>query len=223
MMYQDDFGSAAEPRQFIKQRLLERQQQPGLHFITAPKRGYLCNSSWGRSWCVHVESFSLWQGASRSGRSLLRGGHLYNLNFAGEKLLASLCCERDYEVEIRALPPEEECLQQLEQRILGSACLAELLQGHIGQTLLDELGALGLFPQWHELRFSCNCDDWGDVCSHVAAAMYAAAVVIENNPQLYFNWRGIDVAKLAKASLQQHNNSSQDDAWLAQVFNIEIA
>ncbi len=52
--------------------------------------------------------------------------------------------------------------------------LVELLQGRLAKGVMDRVcrEGDGLFPAPKEIKFSCSCADWADMCKHAAAVLY---------------------------------------------------
>src|SRR5262249_39437876 len=54
----------------------------------------------------------------------------------------------------------------------------------------------GLFPQPSEIKLSCSCPDWADMCKHVAGALYGIGARLDTEPRLLFELRGVDESEL---------------------------
>ena len=54
----------------------------------------------------------------------------------------------------------------------------------------------GLFPAPSEIKMSCSCPDWADMCKHVAATLYGVGARLDSDPDLLFALRGVDRAEL---------------------------
>jgi len=54
----------------------------------------------------------------------------------------------------------------------------------------------GLFPSPGEIKLSCSCPDWADMCKHVAAVLYGVGARLDEKPQLLFVLRGVDEKQL---------------------------
>ena len=80
--------------------------------------------------------------------------------------------------------------------------LVELLQGRFSKGVMERvcLPGKGLFPTPKEIKLSCSCPDWADMCKHVAAVLYGVGARLDASPELLFILRGVDHAELvAKA------------------------
>jgi uncharacterized Zn finger protein len=111
--------------------------------------------------------------------------------------------------------------------------LIELLQGRLAKGVMDRVcrEGDGLFPSPEEIRLSCSCPDWADMCKHVAAVLYGVGARLDQNPELLFVLRGVDqnelLASAGPGTLLPTNAASSaqklDDANLAALFGIEMA
>ena len=53
-----------------------------------------------------------------------------------------------------------------------------------------------------EIRSSCSCPDWANPCKHVAGVYYHVASLLDRDPLLLFEFRGMDRAQLLQAVSQ---------------------
>ena len=74
----------------------------------------------------------------------------------------------------------------------------ELLQGRLAKGVMDRVcrEGDGLFPAPNEIKLSCSCPDWADMCKHVAAVLYGVGARLDEKPQLLFVLRGVDESEL---------------------------
>src|SRR4030095_3487692 len=81
--------------------------------------------------------------------------------------------------------------------------MLELLQGKLS----DQVMAIvtdrrhGLFPQPGESALDCSCPDWGSMCNHVAAVLYAVGSRLDSQPELLFLLRDVDAQELIAAEV----------------------
>src|SRR6266550_4224768 len=76
--------------------------------------------------------------------------------------------------------------------------LVELLQGRLAKGVMDRVcrNGDGLFPTPDEIKLSCSCPDWADMCKHVAATLYGVGARLDEAPRLLFVLRGVDEGEL---------------------------
>jgi uncharacterized Zn finger protein len=111
--------------------------------------------------------------------------------------------------------------------------LVELLQGRLSKAVMERVcrEGDGLFPMPGEIKLSCSCPDWADMCKHVAAALYGAGARLDEKPQLLFVLRGVDESELLAAAGQDLARTTAvpgaakilDDNDVAALFGLEMA
>ena len=113
--------------------------------------------------------------------------------------------------------------------------LPELMEGNFPKALSDIFMARGegLFPSMDEIKLSCSCPDWADMCKHVAATLYGIGARLDENPMLFFTLRNADVNELISQAVDDQtqkllkiaeNKSARvlDDMDLEDMFGIEL-
>ena len=117
---------------------------------------------------------------------------------------------------------------------LGSvSSLVELLQGRLAKNVMERvcLEKDGLFPSPREIKMSCSCPDWADMCKHVAAVLYGAGARLDIAPDLLFTLRGVDRSELivdAGADLPMTRTGVPKERLIAEgdvgaLFGVEMA
>jgi uncharacterized Zn finger protein len=89
----------------------------------------------------------------------------------------------------------------------------------------------GLFPSPDEIKLSCSCPDWAEMCKHAAAALYGVGARLDEKPQLLFVLRGVDESDLFArtgegmplADAAPSTASRLDDSEVAALFGLEMA
>ena len=229
----DAYDEARQRRETLNTEL-ERRRKKGevLEPLVAPRgTAHLVRNFWGKAWCRHLESYQDYESRLPRGRSYLRQGNVYNLTVEPGVVSAQVAGSRLYEVQvtIRALAkPDWKDLQDACAGQVGS--LLDLLAGKLGDGVLRVVADpdRGLFPRPGEIRFSCNCPDWADMCKHVAAVLYGVAVKFDNDPALFFRLRGVDPMEIISAGAQTAlgsppaGGSGLDNADLSALFGIDL-
>jgi uncharacterized Zn finger protein len=88
----------------------------------------------------------------------------------------------------------------------------------------------GLFPAPKEIKLSCNCPDWADMCKHVAAVLYGVGARLDEKPALLFELRGVDENQLLANAGQELSLTKAvpattkvlDDGDVAALFGLEM-
>jgi uncharacterized Zn finger protein len=154
---------------------------------------------WGRAWCDNIEAYSDFYSRLERGRSYLRSGAVLDLQITAGVVKARVLGSRMYDVEVKIGAVPKQRWAEVCGRCSGEiASLVDLLQGRLSQRVMAHMCGResGLFPVPQEIRFSCSCPDWADMCKHVAAVLYAIGARLDQRPQLLFALRGVDENEL---------------------------
>jgi uncharacterized Zn finger protein len=156
-------------------------------------------SFWGKSWCSNLERYSDYESRLPRGRSYLRNGSVVDLQIAKGHVAAKVAGSQLYSVEVTIAPVAVSRWKSICRDCAGTIdSLVELLQGRLAKGVMDRVcrEGDGLFPTPSEIRLSCSCPDWADMCKHVAAVLYGVGARLDENPQLLFVLRGADESDL---------------------------
>lgn len=183
----------------------------------------LAKNAWGSAWMRQLayceqEGFSL-----AAGRSLLRHGCVLDVKLTAGEIHALVSGEEIYELHLQLDYPDAEKLEKLRERC-GSQIdsLVSLLEGKVDAAVMQQLcePEEGLLPLPHEWHMDCNCPDWNEPCAHLAAAIYAAGCLIDEEPRLLFTLRGLKPEFFCE--LPKADAADFDAASLADTFGIDI-
>lgn len=192
---------------------------------------------WGKSWCDNLERYSDYENRLPRGRTYVRNGSVIDLRIEAGQIKALVMGSSLYKIriEVAALPKTH--WQQISKDCAGSIdTLVELLQGRLSDAVMERIcrPATGLFPSPKEIKLSCSCPDWADMCKHVAAVLYGTGARLDAQPDLLFTLRKVDAQALvagagaglsvakgkpAKGKVLEHAGG---DA-LSDIFGIDIA
>ena len=189
----------------------------------------IANSFWGRSWCRAIEGWNDYESRLPAGRSLLKNGGVIDLNIEENLVTAKVVADRLYDVRIFFREQDEERLTELKRQIAGKlTSLIDLINGELSDEVMEKIcnGEYGLFPEYGELRTSCDCLDDAVMCRHAAAALYGIAPRLDDKPELFFTLRGIRAEDFFNASdaIRQTENAVADMDMddLSATFGIDL-
>ncbi|HVZ87336.1 MAG TPA: hypothetical protein VHG72_10220 [Polyangia bacterium] len=178
---------------------IARKQKRSLSPVGPIAGNKLVRTFWGKAWCDNLESYRDYENRLPRGRSYVRHGAVIDLQIGAGKVTALVSGTSTYQVDvaIRSLPPKSwsqlasECTRQIDS-------LVDLLRGRLPTQVLELVTRKqgGLFPSPNEISFECSCPDWAGMCKHIAATLYGVGVRFEQNPELFFELRGVDHTEL---------------------------
>jgi uncharacterized Zn finger protein len=215
-------------------REVEKLKKKGRAILPVVLEGRkIAQSFWGKAWCDNLERYSDFENRLPRGRTYVRNGSVVDLQIARGRLRALVSGSDFYEVKIDIDPAAPERWKAICRDCAGSVgSLVELLKGKLSKNVMERVCREndGLFPAPREIKMSCSCPDWADMCKHVAAALYGAGARLDQVPELLFTLRGVDSAELiatagAKAALGHAGASSERilaDRDVAALFGIEL-
>jgi uncharacterized Zn finger protein len=194
----------------------------------------IAQSFWGKAWCDNLERYSDFASRLPRGRTYVRNGSVIDLQIERGQLRALVSGSEIYQVEIDiavALPSRWKAICKDCAGSVGS--LVELLQGKLSKNVMERVcrGSDGLFPAPSEIKLSCSCPDWADMCKHVAAVLYGVGARLDTAPDLLFTLRGVDRAGLvstagADAQITRLGAASERvlaDVDVAALFGLDMA
>ena len=229
------YVSVAERRRKAERAAAQHRKKAGqsLSPVTAT-RGAIAKTFWGKAWCDNLERYSDYSNRLPRGRTYVRNGSVIDLRIAAGEVSAQVMGSDLYRVtvNIAAVP-------KTQWHALGGDCagsidsLVELLQGRLSKGVMERIcrPQAGLFPSPKEIKLSCSCPDWADMCKHVAAVLYGVGARLDKQPELLFTLRKVDAkdlvaragAGLPLAKKAPAAGKMLDQAKLAEVFGIEMA
>ena len=202
-------------------------------------KGYsIASTWWGKAWNQNLEKYADYHNRIGRGRSYVRNGNVLDLRIcSGEiKSLVQGTRSKPYSVVIKIKGLKKDVLKKIKSACEGKLdSLQELLDGKFPEALNDIFTAkgTGLFPSPAEINFDCSCPDWADMCKHVAAALYGIGARLDEDPELFFKLRKVEIGGLIKQAVEGRarkllNKAGEkkarriDDSELEDVFGIEM-
>ncbi|NQY64668.1 MAG: SWIM zinc finger family protein [Alteromonadaceae bacterium] len=88
--------------------------------------------------------------------------------------------------------------QAIIKTLCGNALwLSKLMLNEIPNSIEDAFGSERLLPSsYKDVKTSCSCPDYSEPCKHIAGVYYRIASILDSNPMLLFQLRGISPEKL---------------------------
>lgn len=200
----------------------------------AAYRGAIAKTFWGKAWCDNLERYSDFANRLPRGRTYVRNGAVIDLTLTPGEVRAQVMGSSLYKVAVTVAEVPGKQWQSIGADCSGSIdTLVELLQGKLSKAVMERIckPGSGLFPVPKEITFQCSCPDWALMCKHVAAVLYGIGARLDQQPELLFNLRKVDVkdlvsqagAGLSVSSKRPASGKVLDAAMLGDVFGIEMA
>src|SRR6195256_3275722 len=194
----------------------------------------IARSFWGKSWCDNLERYSDFASRLPRGRTYVRNGSVVDLQIAKGEVLAFVAGSELYKIKIGIAAVKPSRWKSICRDCAGSIdSVVELLHGRLAKGVMDRVcrEGDGLFPSPDEIKLSCSCPDWADMCKHVAAALYGVGARLDERPQLLFVLRGVDENELLASAGQDLALAGSapraakvlDDGDVAAFFGLEMA
>lgn len=193
-----------------------------LHPVVKTSRK-LAEHFWGQAWMRHLAQCEAGGLCLAPGRTLLRHGCVLDVRVVPGCITAKVSADAVYDVSLRLSPPDDERVEALRRLCSGQIdSLVSLLSGKVDESVMQQLchPESGLLPDPADWHMFCSCADWAEPCPHAAAAIYAAGVLIDEDPSLLFLLRQVDAASLVAAPVL--TQQSFDASSLAATFGIDI-
>ncbi len=232
------YVSVGEKRQRSKRKLEQLKKKNRNITPVIIEGSTLTRTWWGKAWNKNLEGYADYSNRIGRGRSYVRCGSVLDLQISEGKVqsLVQGSVSRPYSVaiKIRALQ------MSIWEKIKG-ICEGKLdsLQGFLVGKFPRELGetftehGTGLFPTPKEISFECSCPDWASMCKHVAATLYGVGTRLDEDPNLFFVLRKIEIndliteavkSKTEKLLTKAKRKSGRiiEDQDLSSVFGIKL-
>ncbi len=169
----------------------------------------IASSFWGRSWCRNLQSYADYDHRLSRGRSYLRHGAVIDLAVEKGLIRGKVAGSMIYDVSIRITAiPADDWLEMKNNLRSDLTSVVDILAGKIPDALAAQLcsAETGIFPAPQDLRPSCNCLDFADLCKHASALLYAFGVHLDDHAEALFTLRGIDPLDLLATTSTDHGS-----------------
>jgi len=223
----------AERRRKAEKKLAKlKKKSRSISPVTIEGRA-IAKSFWGNSWCTNLERYSDYENRLPRGRTYVRNGSVIDLQIAQSKVSAVVSGSDLYTVTITIAPVTATRWKAICRDCAGTIdSLVELLQGRLSKGVMERVcrEGDGLFPAPKEIKLSCSCPDWADMCKHVAAVLYGVGARLDEKPALLFELRGVDENELLANAGQELSLKKAvpattkvlDDGDVAALFGLEM-
>ena len=189
----------------------------------------IAKTFWGKSWCENLERYSDYRNRLPRGRTYVRNRCVVDLQISSGVVTARVSGSRLYNVEVKVAPISSARWKAVCADCAGAIeSIVELLQGHLPKLTMERLcqEKTGLFPTPAEMKFTCSCPDVARMCKHVAAVLYGIGARLDQQPELLFTLREVDLPELITNASQEMTNTKTtrllEGENLSELFGIDV-
>lgn len=225
-IYDDIEGSQTRPPGLNdrRQKVAAFLQEQVDHFHPVVSRAKnIAQKDWGKKWVWYLHKTGIEEWYLQQARKVVRCDEVIDCRVTQGRIDASVydyhMGKLDLSIEIPPLEGQE------------VADLGELLESHFSSLMsltsgeLPESAAAWLedlsHPLWFEPDFvssNCDCSASQSVCVHALGVLYAFGVLIDQNPQHLFTFRGIDLDDAFRSVTT--SSASSDLSSLEEIFGV---
>jgi uncharacterized Zn finger protein len=221
----------AERRKQAAQEVAKRQKKGAKVSPVIINGRTIAKTFWGKSWCENLERYSDYSNRLPRGRTYVRNGSVVDLQILPGEIRALVSGSSMYTIALKVEPVSKARWKSICGDCAGAIdSLVELLQGKLSKGVMERICRQkeGLFPSPAEIKLSCSCPDWADMCKHVAAVLYGIGARFDEQPELLFRLRGVDEKDLiasmpAVSRTPQSTKVLGDGEDLADLFGLDIS
>ena len=171
----------------------------------------IASTFWGIAWCDNLMLYADWANRMPRGRSYARNGSIIDLQIKEGKITSLVRGSSLYDIQITIdkLPAKkwaairQSCGQDIRS-------LIDLMRGKLPNSVLERLcdGQQGMFPSPNEVKIRCSCPDYATLCKHAAATLYGVGHLLDSQPEIFFQLRGVDQNELVTEAFN-HDPTTQ--------------
>ena len=190
-----------------------------VHPRIGPRRGAARASRWwGKAWVRAVEESAYAEGDLRAGRTLARSGHVGQVTTDEGGFVAAVEDEDGLWTVSGNVPVLDPAAAEalVETVAAESGRVVALLAGDLPHTLVEhaEESGVELLPYGGELATECTCDAWVDPCVHALAVLYQLTWLLEADPFVLLQLRGLPRDRLLARLHRRTQESTADEGSL---------
>jgi uncharacterized Zn finger protein len=193
------YVSVAARRHQAAKEVAKRQKQGHTISPVVVEGRTIATTFWGKAWCENLERYSDYANRLPRGRTYVRNGSVVDLKITAGTIDALVSGSDLYEITLKIAPVGKAHWKSICKDCAGAIdSLVELLQGRLSKSVMERICRQheGLFPTPAEIKLSCSCPDWAEMCKHVAAVLYGIGARLDAKPELLFLLRGVDEKEL---------------------------
>src|SRR4029450_12736776 len=195
----------AEKRRQAERKLASLKKQRRSVIPVTIEGRTIAKSFWAQSRGSNLERYSDSENRLARGRTYVHAGSVVDLQITKGEIAAMVAGSALYKVKIAIAPVPPARSNAICRDCSGTIdSLIELLQGRLSKGVMDRVCRTGdgLFPSPEEIKLSCSCPDWADMCKHVAAVLYGVGARLDERPELLFLLRNVDEHELLASAGQ---------------------
>jgi uncharacterized Zn finger protein len=233
------YVSVAEKKAKAERKLKQlKKKNPDMQPVSIQGKA-LATTWWGKAWNKNLERYADYSNRIGRGRSYVRYSAVLDLKIkpGSAEALVNGSASKPYKVSIDIKPMPPKNWAAMKQNCKGKmGNLKQLLAGKFPKGLesLFMQENDGLFPVPREIKFHCSCPDSAYMCKHIAAALYGIGARLDEDPNLFFILRKVNINDLVaetvkesrKELLSKATNKTarviSDDAGLSDLFGIDL-
>lgn len=166
------------------------------------KNNRISNTWWGQAWTKNIDLYSDVYSRLERGRTYVRKGTIEEIEIDDNNIFAKVKGSRpvSYDIQIKIEKmPDYKCDDFYAKITSKIENISQLNSGVVPADLKEMFSAAssdGLFPGINEISFECSCPDTAIMCKHIAAVLYGIGNILDSNPLLIFQFRGIKLQKV---------------------------
>jgi uncharacterized Zn finger protein len=233
------YVSVAEKKTKAEKKLKQlKKKNPGMRPVIIKGKA-LATTWWGKAWNKNLERYADYSNRIGRGRSYVRHSAVLDLQIKPGKAEALVqgSASKPYKVviDIKSIPGKNwGVIKQCCKGKMNS--LKQLLAGKFPKELESVFTQKGdgLFPMPMEINFDCSCPDGASMCKHVAATLYGLGARLDEDPNLFFKLRKVNINDLIAETVKEskkellskaEKKSSRvigNESGLSSLFGIDI-
>lgn len=162
------------------------------------KNNRISNTWWGQAWTKNIDLYSDIHNRLERGRTYVRKGTIEEIEIIDNNIFAKVKGSEPvpYDVQIKIEKLSSDKYDSMYNKLTSKI---ENVNQLCNGTFPDELKEIfsstkdGIFPSIDEISFGCTCPDVAIMCKHIAAVLYGIGNILDLNPLLIFQLRGINL------------------------------